>query len=139
MARTASAILSVFLIGCGRPAHQPAPVPVATRVTAPEARPAASAIKVAIMTPNGAGNWAGALELSPAPASLVASCIEPGAAGWISVNVETRAAFAAVTSLAEGSPDTSAAMRECVVKALTSLHAPTDRSTLLVYVTFSPE
>lgn len=138
----ACALALATLAACAPPQHRPPPVPAPTSASsevASGARPRPPAITVAVLDPSGSGNWAGTLELSPAPASLVASCLEPGAAGWISVGVATHRAEASTTSLVEASGDTSAEARACILGALRAVHIAEDPMRLLLYVTFSPE
>jgi hypothetical protein len=139
-------VLSIVLAAAAaaaacRPEHEPAPIPTRppqsltheTRAAAPP-----STVKVAVLEPSGSGNWGGALELVPAPASLVAPCLAPDATGWVSVDVDTHNDAASTTSIVEASADTSAELRACIAHALTGVHTKFDAMRVLVYVTFSP-
>lgn len=131
--------LLVLAAACARPNHDPAPVapPSQSIAHAPPAKPAA--MKVAVLDPNGSGNWLDTLELSPPPASLATLCLEPGARGWISVKVDTHANEASTTAVVEASPETTPEARACVAKALTGLRTKLDAMSFLLYLTFSPE
>jgi hypothetical protein len=133
-------LISIVLAAAAcRPDHQPAPVSAPRSESAPPETPAAPSIaKVAAFDPSDNGNWAGTLDLSPAPASLVGRCIASGAKGWVTVDVETRFSAASKTSILEASPDTSPETRACIANALTGVHSTLGAVHVLLYVTFSP-
>ena len=93
----------------------------------------------------GSGNWGDEdgkggrfLGLTPAPATLVAPCLEPGAVGWLSVRLDWESAARVKSStIVEASPDVAAGTRECIRSALTGLHSERAISAVY-YITFSP-
>lgn len=135
--------LVILVAACARPDHRPAPLPPPRPATTTAAPPTGepSGVKIGIFEPTSArGNWAGVrgLDISPAPASLVVSCLPPGAAGWISINIHTNYSSAATASIVEASLDVATETRECIRNALTGLHSELGAVEFLVYVTFSP-
>lgn len=131
--------LGILAAACARPDHAPAPLPPPPPGAARESRGPRPEVKAAILeAPSGGGNWGRTLEISPAPATLVVSCLPSGAAGWISVSVVTNDK-ASKTSVVEASPDVAIETRECIANALQGLHSELGSVSALVYITFSPE
>jgi hypothetical protein len=141
MRRTRSAYIAamrwwpLLLVSCLPPKHShvAAPEPEAPARPSREGIPA---IHVGVFDPTGSGNWLNTITFSPAPASVIAPCLEPGSAGSLWVAFDSHDNEASTTEVAEATlvPEKT---RACITSVLARVHAPAQK--MMLYVSFGPE